>query len=122
MKSKIKSFEDACKALKIDSKKTPDVSMIPEKHQKSIIAYYKLIIIAEALNEGWVPDWENRAEYKYFPWLSFSSGSGFRYDVYVVWSTYAGVGSRLCFKSALLAEYAAKQFVEEYNDYIMLEK
>ena len=75
------SFEDACEALGLDATKLPDVSMLHEKHQKAITAHYKLVTIAEALNEGWTPDWSNHREYKYLPWFNVvkkeGSGSGF---------------------------------------------
>ena len=41
--NEIKTFEDACKALKLDPEKViPDFSMFPEKHQKAMIAHAKL--------------------------------------------------------------------------------
>jgi len=112
----IKTFEDACKALGIDNyKELPD-------DEKSVNAYRKLIIIIRALNEGWQPDWENSNEYKYYPWFKMKSGFGFSvtYFVYSRTVTYAGVGSRLCFKTSELAEYAGKQFENIYKDYLTL--
>ena len=83
MKHKIKTFEGACKALGIENT-LPDVSAMPEKHQKALIAHYKLVIIVEALNEGWIPDWNNWDEYKYYPWFSVDAneknGSGFGFS------------------------------------------
>ena len=116
------SFEDACEALGLDATKLPDVSMLHEKHQKAITAHYKLVTIAEALNEGWTPDWSNHREYKYLPWFNVvkkeGSGSGFglAYDVYGYWDTGTIVGSRLCFKTSDLAKFAGNQFKELYED------
>ncbi len=126
MKSKIKKFEDACKALKIDPKKLPDLSALPEKHQKALLAHYKLVIIAEALNEGWQPDWSNYNEYKYYPWFEIDAskdnpaGSGFSGSNYDCWDTNSYVGSRLCFKSRELALYAGKQFEDLYIEYFLI--
>lgn len=61
---KVKSFEDACQLLGIKTT-LPEVSMLPVNHQKAIIAHYKLVIIAEAINEGWKPNWDNWDERKY---------------------------------------------------------
>jgi hypothetical protein len=121
--SKIKTFEEACEALELDSKKVvPDFSMYPEKHQKAMVAHSKLVIIAEALNEGWQPDWGNRSEYKYDPWfyMGGSSGSGFAFVDYAGWFTSSPCGSRLCFKSRELAEYAGEQFTDLYKDYYLM--
>ena len=121
MKAKIKTFEGACKALKLNPKTVlPDVNGMPEHHQKSIISHAKLVIIAEALNEGWKPDWKNSDEWKYYPWFRMSSGSGLAYGDYG--SLYSGsiVGSRLCFKSSALAKYAGTQFIDLYSDFMTL--
>ena len=117
---KIKTFEDACTALKINPALLPDVSLLPEGDRKHVIANYKLIKIAEALNEGWKPDWKNWDELKYYPWFRMDtpSGFGFSYSFCAYSFTASIVGSRLCFKSRELAEYAGKQFEAIYNDYL----
>lgn len=50
--AKIKTFETACKALKLDPVKVlPKVAGMPKHHQDALIAHAKLIIIAEAMKE-----------------------------------------------------------------------
>ena len=123
---KIKTFNDACKALKLKPT-LPNVSALPKKHQKALLAHYQLIIIAEALNEGWQPNWNN-GESKYYPWFEIKaneknpSGFGFSTTHCVYWRTLADVGSRLCFKSNKLALYAGKQFEKLYKDYLLITK
>lgn len=123
MESNIKTFEDACKAQNVNPELLPDVSVIPEKYQKRAIADYKLSVIADALNEGWEPDWSNSGERKYFPWFEVDadkanpSGFGFSDARYDYWDTGTIVGSRLCFKSSELALYAGKQFEQLYIDH-----
>ena len=121
--NKVKTFEEACEALELDSKKVvPDFSMYPERHQKAMVAYAKLVIIVEALNEGWQPDWGNDDQWKYEPWfyMGGSSGSGFAYYFYGDWNSFSFCGSRLCFKSRELAEYAGEQFRDLYKDYYLM--
>ena len=119
---KVKSFEDACQLLGIEPN-VPEVSMLPDNHQKAIVAHYKLVIIAEAINEGWKPNWDNWDERKYYPWfnMSSSSGAGLSYDGFGRWGTGSGVGSRLCFKTWELAEYIGKTFIDLYKDYFLLD-
>lgn len=130
LNSTIKTFEDACAFSKRDPLALPDVSMLDYKFQKYILATYKLSIIAEALNheavgEPWVPNW-NDGTYKYFPWFEIeasdenASGVGFSLTCYGHWDANTFVGSRLCFLSSELALYAAKQFMELYKDYILI--
>jgi hypothetical protein len=123
MHTEIKTFEDACTKLGLDAAKLlPDFSMFPEQHQKAMKAHAKLIIIAEALNDGWKPDWENGKWDKYYPWfvMGSPSGSGFSFRGYDHWNTSSNAGSRLCFKSDEIAEYAGKQFEELYKDYFVM--
>ena len=122
--AKIKTFEEACEKLGINPAEF--VITLPEKashHAKAIAAHAKLVIITEALNDGWKPDWSNGKWDKYYPWfyMNTSSGSGFSYGVYVYDRSGSRVGSRLCFKSSDLAKYAAGQFTELYRDYFLID-
>ena len=118
MKSTIISFAAACKKLKIKTA-LPVVTDLPKKHQKAMIAHYKLTIIAEALNDGWQPDWKNYDQGKYYPWFEVTK-SGFSFVIvdYDYWN--ANAGSRLCFRSRELAEYAGKLFTDIYNDFLSI--
>lgn len=110
---RIKTFEDACKELELDP--AYELSHILSK---DVMAYLKLKIIIRALNEGWTPDFTNGNEYKYYPWFKFVPGSGFSLNVVRFGRTLTNVGARLCFKERKLAEYAATQFIDIYNDYL----
>jgi|SRR5579862_4222450 len=126
----IKTFEEACEKLKLDPETIlPDVSRFPMKHQKAIIANAKMYIIAEALNEGWEPNWNDSDEYKYFPWFDMeedkkNNPSGFRfYGTFCVFTdTRTSGGSRLCFKTGKLSDYCGTQFVELWRDMMVLPK
>lgn len=84
------------------------------------VAYRTLKLLTKSLNEGWVPDWSNAKEYKYFPWFEMGGSSGFRFDDYVGWFSNSFVGSRLCFKTSELAQYAGRQFTEVYNRFMII--
>lgn len=118
---RVKSFEDACQVLGI-STNVPEVKGLPRKHQKAIIANYKLIVIAEALNEGWKPNWQDSDEYKYYPWFDMSNPAGVGYSAtYIAASdTDACVGSRLCLKNRELAIYFGQTFTDLFNDSLLL--
>lgn len=128
IRDKVKSFEDACQFLGLDPTQLPVVANLPEKDHNAIIAFYKLIIITRALNEGWEPIWADSSERKYFNYLYFGgdahSGSvcglsaSFADDVFSY--AYSGVGARLAFKSRQLAEYAYSQFKELYWQYTLI--
>lgn len=116
----IKTYEDACKMLDIDPELSLPFSGDHDGDQLAINATFKLIKIAKALNEGWTPDWQNDDERKYYPWMDMEddngSGLGLSFTDYDYVYSYSLVGSRLCFKSRELAEYAGRQFVGLYAE------
>jgi hypothetical protein len=121
---RIKTFEDACAELGIDldtsAVKSISVPQALTNDAASILAYSKLTIIARALNEGWVPDWKNSSQYKYYPWFKANAGSGLSFCGYGCANAGTRVGSRLCFKTSELAEYAGKQFEGLYNEFLTI--
>ncbi len=121
----IKTFEEACVALGYDAS-IPTFDNAPEKHRKALSSHYKLVIIVEAVNDGWQPDWSNTDEYKYELWPDIvkdetkPSGFGLACDGYDLWHTITGVGSRLCFKSREAAKHTFETFKELYEDYLLI--
>jgi hypothetical protein len=116
----IKTFMDACKKLNISP--IDDLNLLKNLsiNNKSIIAQYKLSIIYEAINNGWVPDFTNSNQYKYYPYFKvLSSGLDYSYSFYVYDYTYTTVGVRLCTDTAAKAEYIGKQFKDFYEDYLL---
>lgn len=114
---KIETFEEALEHQGIDK---TDFEESCKGLEKDEIAYKKVKIIAKALNNGWIPDWDNSNEYKYYPYFDMRSGVGFSGSDYGYWNARTCVGSRLCFKSSDLATYAGKQFESIYKDFLTL--
>ena len=115
-----KYFEYACEKLGI-SNVLPDVSILPERNQKAILAFYKLSVIIQCVNEGWVPDWQDCGQYKYYPWFEVNSaGLGYSYTLYTVSNTSASIGSRLCFKTRQLAREWGQKLLPLYEDYLLI--
>lgn len=112
----IKTVEDAFDFLGMT------YNMWSEKYKDlpdDVLAYIKLTYIAKAINGGEWMDYSNTDEYKYYPYFNASgSAGGFSFDGYDFDFSYSTVGSRLVFKTKEMAEYAGKQFVNIYNQYI----
>ena len=112
---KIKTYEDALKET--GRPDVPDMSAFPEDMRKHFTALYKMVVIVEALNEGWKPDWNNTDERKFFPWFWISPSSfAFNDSRYVNELANAGSWSRLKLKSYELADYCGKQFEDIWKD------
>lgn len=114
-----------------------------------LIAYLKLRIITAALNEGWEPQF-TEDEDRWYPWFVLwtedelagkseewkrdrclttmhyhrgeYAGLAYALSAYAPSNARANVGSRLCFKSDTLAEYAGKQFIQLWMDFYLIRK
>jgi hypothetical protein len=111
----IKTFEDACNELDINCN-----SVIYSNDSSDEIAYKKLKIIVKAINQGWVPNWDDSDQRKWFPYFNLSSGFGFSVSGYYFGRTVTTVGSRLCFESEGKATYAGKQFQDIYEELLTI--
>ena len=128
-----KDFEDARKEL--EKKMNIDESAkcfyqlsqlirnVNPRHLKALIALNKLFTIAEKWNkeDGFVPDFSNKGQWKYFPWFKYEGESaGFVFAYFTASSALADFGSRLCFKSESRAEEFGKKYVDLYNEVFLL--
>lgn len=95
---RVKTFEDALKETGRPG--VPDFSCLPSDMRKYFEAQYKMVVITEALNEGWEPDWDDDDEYKYYVWFTMSPSSfAFRSSTYEYSNANAGSRSHLCSKT-----------------------
>ncbi len=147
---RIKTFEDACNALGEDHPFVAAYNAVEDLDEwgEDLEAYLKLRIITAALNEGWEPQF-TQDEDRWFPWfvlwteeltgksdewkrerrlttMQYHRGeyAGLAYAASYNAPSYtvASVGSRLCFKSDTLAEYAGKQFIKLWMDFYLIRK
>ena len=149
IKERIKTFEDAVNAIGEDHPLVAQYKAVSSAFKEAdnnlhLFAYTRLAIIAEALNEGWRPEY-TEDEYRYYPWFGLytkeeydkmdeddkkrcrfvgrSDSSAYAYGGLVV--AYYGsansgthIGSRLAFKSRDLAIYCGKQFIDIWINYL----
>lgn len=93
---------------------------INPKHIEALIALNKLFTIAQAWNkeDGFVPDFSDRKQDKWFPWFEYDKNAAeFVCTDTILSLTDAGAsfGSRLCFKSSARAAQFGKQFNDLFN-------
>ena len=124
---RVKSYADACKVLGIEPMN--EQNMKAQGFRPDEVARRKLETITEALNEGWKPDWNNTDQCKYYPYFFIrenakaegTAGLSYASTNNSATSTYANVGSRLCFHDSDTARYAGNTFTELYEQ-ILIEK
>lgn len=115
IKDRVKTYEDACAEL--GRQPYNEDALMKLGLTRNDIAYQKMVVIVEALNEGWKPDWNNTNERKCFPWFWMSPSSFAFGDSDCAYGfARAGSGSRLKLKSYELADYCGKQFEDIWKD------
>ena len=144
---RVKTFEDAVKVLGNSNKAVVNYYEIRNTTSaKDILAFAKLRVIVEALNEGWRPAF-SKDEHRYYLFFSIyskekfnslseyyknrcsiirrSSGNSNAVDSFICaivhdasLSPYAHSSSRLSFKTHELGEYCGKQFIDIWADYL----
>ena len=121
---RVKSYADACAVLGIEPMNEEVLVKLGFTGEE--IARRKVGTIAEALNEGWVPNWNDTEEYKYYPYFYIepntygaTAGLSYAYTNYALTYAYAYIGSRLCFKTYALARYAGETFTELYEQFLI---
>ena len=147
IKERVKTFDDALAILGNDNQAVIDYYAISDKTgTEDILAFAKLRVIAEALNEGWIPTFR-KGEYRYYPWFNTYSqkefdnldeeykdrcrvvgrgGDNANADYGLVYAnagsassgSYTYYGSRLAFKTRDLAEYCGMKFIDIWADYL----
>lgn len=148
IKGRVKTFLDACHELgdKHELVRAYNNLIVSNCMSNNIIAHAKLSIIAEALNEGWKPKFDDD-ECRYYPWFyiytkkeyeelgedekkecrvvgrSYSSANASGGVVYASANgassiSYAYYGSLLALKTRELAEYCGKQFIDIWEDFL----
>ena len=100
------------------------VDALNPNHVEALIALNELFTIAEAWNKAdeFVPDFSNGNQDKWFPWFYYNkdaAGFVYAYTYNAPSSTYAAIGSRLCFKSANRARQFGKQFIDLWNKVLL---
>lgn len=151
IKDKVKTFEDAVAILGDEHPLVAQFRVIESSFKEAdnnlhLFAYARLVIIAEALNEGWKPKFDGD-ECRYYPWFYIYTKKEYEEldedekkecrvvgRSYVIANANGGVvcagannassysstnsGSRLAFKTRELAEYCGKQFIDIWEKFL----
>ena len=150
---RIKTFEDACNELGeenvlVQAYRTAEFNTSGNQNDVSdVVAYLKLRVIAEVLNEGWEPQFTTD-ECRWYPWFYlYTQGEIdkmdeekkkklWRFGGYSTLGSACGLASafsnfawsassslfsaRLAVKSEALAKYFGQQFIDIWSDYVAL--
>ena len=139
IKDKIKTFVDAIEMLGMNNQSVKDyLNMTERPCAKDVIAFARLKVIADALNEGWKPKYDilDGSYYTSFDMINKEEYERLNEDeknkcivfdipnqekIFTLVSSKLSVaceGYKLAFKSRELAEYCGKQFIGIWKDYL----
>lgn len=127
MYTEIKTVEDAFARQKdVDLSKLPDLSALPAKISRGLLALLKLQVIVSVINNDdanepeWKADFNNRDQRKWYPWYvgGDHTGAGFRFfDAGYNWAlTTADGGVRLALKDEGRANHMNEFFQDLYKE------
>lgn len=120
IKDRVKTYEDACAEL--GRQPYNEDALMKLGLTRNDIAYQKMVVIVEALNEGWKPDVCDSNVRRWYPWFKPNgSPSSFAFcgSFCDCGAASAGSGSRLALKSKELADYCGFQFLKLWKEIIL---
>ena len=121
-----KTYEEACALIGEQPMNEKEMAKILRPDE---IARRKLTTIAKALNgPDWAPDWHDRSQEKWRPWFwirgllfggdaisGANDGLAYARSNDSPSNASAVIGSRLCFKTEALSDYAAETFLDLWD-------
>jgi hypothetical protein len=119
------TWKEICKVRGISEKIPFNVSKLPSATQNYLISAYKLPIVIETRNEGWVPDYTDLSQSKYELWPDIladkehPSGFGLSFDVCAYWFTSTDVGVRFAFKDLETAKSVFNDFKSDFENFYL---
>lgn len=147
---RIRTVEDALRALGTPDELVKEFFKDAERWGKDVVAFLKLRVIVEAINEGWKPKFV-KGEYRYFPWFWLYKdraaaiddgnkeedifdipavvggahyggdiGVSVLYSNRVASSAYTYFGGALALRDRERAIYCGKQFIAEWMEYLVV--
>lgn len=116
---RIKTLQDAIDELGELDEEVIELRKLENSEITSHVLYHQqAVVIAKALQDGWVADFSDSDQWKYTAYYKISSSGGFVSFDFDYWFTFSAVGSRLCFPTSELAKYFGTQFIEIHRKYL----
>lgn len=115
---RIKTFKDVLSDLgENDEEVKTYQKLISANVTGKTLAFQQCVLISKCLNEGWISNWDNSNEDKYFVYFDMRNKGSFGGGCGLWRGAYAGSLAALCFKTSELAKYAGKKFEDIYRTY-----
>jgi hypothetical protein len=114
LRERVKTIEDVYKELNRQMPTLKNYEFLPIiKREEALNLQYQLGIV-ELFNEGWIADWTNTSQYKYYPWFRKGASGWFLDSVGGDGST-AILGSDFYYKDRETANHCVNLFIDIYK-------
>ena len=115
---RIKNLDDIYEELGRTQPTLKDFSFLPKEKRVKALSFIHIQAIEEVFNEGWVPNWKNTGEYKYYPYFEYKAQGGWSL-FFCYFFFYSGSdGQPAFFKSKEIVGHVIRYFMFVYKDYL----
>lgn len=114
--TEFEKYEDACKFFNLDPNVVPGTEGLKENLKAPLVAVYQLMVVSEAIRQGWVPNYDNYNQDKYENIVDLDvtdeDPAGFRFWVsnYTYTDTRSVLGPLLAQETPEKSKYLFTQF------------
>lgn len=116
------SLKDCINYLGEDDSDVLDLRLLEKtKVSKHIVDNQSAVVIIKALNEKWIPNWDDSSEYKYSIWWNIETNN-FSYFNFHYWYSCSFISARLCLKNSKLCQDIGKnkEFVKIFKSFMLI--
>lgn len=108
------SYSAICKKMKRKELSISDFSFLPtKKQQEKLFAIHQIQTIEEYFNAGWVPDWNNANQPKYYPYFE-KRKTGWVFDT-SGYDSYGSHGLVGFYATREISDHVGKNFIHLYK-------
>ena len=111
---RVTTWEDAAAIYGVDPTKLPFPTPYNDL-ERAVNSFWQASIITDVINEGWVPNYEDKNERKYEIVFEYKPGFGFSLSCTLDLYSHTCVGARLVFQTPEKAKYVAERFIHIYQ-------
>lgn len=106
------TYSEVCKRLNEKELQLSDFGFTNNSDTRKILSFTRIKQLERYFNQGWVPNWSNNSEYKYYLWYTFKNGGWVFFGVSSLdYYSDAEVGF---YKNEKIAKHMQNYFNSEY--------
>jgi hypothetical protein len=110
----VTTYSEVCRRLGEKEITLKDFKQFDDILANKLLNFAKIQQLSKYFNQGWIPNWKDSNEYKWYPYFN-DSGGGFVFD-YSYCHCYAFSGSVAYYKTKEISNHIGKYFPDFYKN------